>query len=69
MVVRGGREKRGCNGDSERVKFCTPKALEYLDEDTEARMRHSVAAPDLSGGGERYWGNSCLSDWASSPTI
>jgi hypothetical protein len=29
------------------VKFCTPKALEYLDEDTEVRMRQMATALKL----------------------
>jgi len=35
------------DGDPECVKFCTPKALEYLDEDTEVRMRQMATALKL----------------------
>jgi Fe-S-cluster-containing hydrogenase component 2 len=35
------------DGDPECVKFCTPKALEYLDEDTETRRRQLATAAKL----------------------
>ena len=35
------------DGDPECVKFCTPKALEYLDEDNEVRLRQMSTAMKL----------------------
>jgi anaerobic carbon-monoxide dehydrogenase iron sulfur subunit len=35
------------DGDPECVKFCTPKALEYLDEDNEVRLRQIATAQKL----------------------
>jgi len=35
------------DGDPECVKFCTPQALEYLDEDNETRLRQMATALKL----------------------